>query len=89
MFQVNKPLCRSATTGRNWVSRIAADPAGERNQKVVNVNGNIKKNLILAAESLKKGTARKGKGKGKRAAAAEPEAPAAVSDAVRATQAAA
>lgn len=83
----------------NWVSRIAADPVRERRQKVLNTNNNIRKSKILAAESVKNGTARKGKGKGKRAAASEPEPqlpPEAtpegtpeVSDTVRAPQAAA
>lgn len=73
------------------MSRIAADPSGERRQKILNIGNNTKKNKVLAAESLKKGTARKGKGK--RAAAAEPEAepnndaPAEVSETVRASQA--
>ncbi|KAL2292381.1 hypothetical protein FJTKL_09359 [Diaporthe vaccinii] len=70
--RVNKLLCRSATTTDNWVSRIAADPSGERRQKILNINNNTRKNKVLAAESQKKGTARKGKGK--RAAAAEPDA---------------
>lgn len=57
------------------------------------MSNNIRKAKVLAAESLKKGTARKGKGK--RAAAAEPEAQSQhetapeVSDTVRASQAAA
>lgn len=73
------------------MSRIAADPSGERRQKLSNVGNNTRKNKVLAAESLKKGTARKGKGK--RAAAAEPEAdpnheaPAEISEAIRASQA--
>lgn len=70
---------------------------GERRQKVLNTNNNIRKSKILAAESVKNGTARKDKGK--RAAASEPEpqsppeatpeASPEVSDTVRAPQAAA
>lgn len=80
------------------MSRIAADPLGERRQKVLNIGNNMRKGKVLAAESLKKGTAKKGipkKGKGKRVAAAEPEpeasraATAEVSDAVVAPRAAA
>lgn len=76
-----------------FIARIAADPAGERGQKRYNQSNNRRKNTVLKAEAEKTGKSR-GKGKGKRAAAAEPEAesqdaPAEVSDVVRATQAAA
>lgn len=79
-------------TADHLLARIAADPAGERRKKTTNIRNNSGKAKVLAAESAKKGTSRKGKGK--RAAAdaeAEPqdEAVAEVSDVVQATQTAA
>lgn len=81
-------------TADNLLARIAADPAGERRKKVNNIRNNMAKAKVLAADSLKKGTSRKGKGK--RAAAeaeveveADMETGAEVSEAVVASQAAA
>lgn len=79
-------------TADNLLARIAADPEGERRKKTANVKNNSGKSKVLAAESVKKGTARKTRGK--RAAAeveSEPqtEAGAEASEVVQASQAAA
>lgn len=79
-------------TADNLLARIAADPVGERRKKVANIKNNGTKAKVLAAESLKKGTSRKGKGKRATAeaeAASEDEAGAEVSEVVVASQAAA
>jgi hypothetical protein len=92
-------LCRSATTTADWISRIAADPAGERRQKKVNVENNNRKNKVLKADTTSRGKSRsghgkatpRGKGNNKRQAEEEerPEAATEISDTVSTSQTAA
>ncbi|KKY31844.1 hypothetical protein UCDDA912_g08133 [Diaporthe ampelina] len=70
-LSANKSLCRSMVASEDFRARVAADPAKERRKKVRNLRGNMAKAKVLAAESLKNGTSRRGKGK---RAASETEA---------------